>query len=254
MRRAVTLLTDFGDSAYVGAMKGVIASICPSANTVDITHGIRKFDVRQAAYELRAAARYFPKGTVHCAVVDPGVGTARRGVIVETSDYFFVGPDNGIFTFIDGIKGIYVLKSDSASYTFHGRDIFAPAAARLACGKRPGALGKKGAGIKRIPLRKVRIKDGLVSGETIAADHFGNIITNIREEHLEKAGIGYGKKLTVRLGGRSRKAEMVKSYGFARKDALVCLIGSAGYLEVSINQGDASAALGVRGGEAVIIG
>lgn len=252
--RLVTFLTDFGDSAYVGAMKGVIASICPEARIVDITHGIREFDVRQAAYELYAAAAFFPKGTVHCAVVDPTVGAARRGVIVETKDYFFVGPDNGIFTFIEGIKCVYELKSDATSYTFHGRDVFAPAAARLACGKKPSALGKKVSGIKRIPMRKVLAKDGRVSGEVISIDRFGNIITNIRGEDVEEAGIGYGKTITITLKDRSRKAEMVKSYGFARKGGLVCVIGSAGYMEVAINQGDASAALRVSGGEEVRLG
>ncbi len=253
MTKVITLITDFGGSAYVGAMKGVIATICPDADVFDITHSIKKFNVRHAAYELHVIAPYFPKGSVHCIVVDPGVGTARRGVIVETDAHFFVGPDNGVFSFIGDIKEVYELLGGETSSTFHGRDVFAPAAAKLACGVKPDSLGKPVEGIKKITLREVRVKEGFASGEAIVADAFGNVITNIKKEDLEKAGIDYGDPLELRVRGLPQKVRMVESYGFAEIDELVCLVGSSDYLEITINQGNASEALDIKGGEEVVV-
>jgi hypothetical protein len=253
LKKVITLITDFGESAYVGAMKGVIASICPDARVIDITHRIKKFDVRHAAYELHAVLPYFPKGSIHCVVVDPGVGTERRGVLIEAEGNFFVGPDNGVFSFLRDIKGIYELKFDEAAPTFHGRDVFAPAAARLACGEEPAKLGKPVEGIKKIPLREVHVDGKRISGEVIVTDSFGNIITNIRKRDLEDAGIDFGDTVTLRIRGLPQRVKLVRSYGYAREGELICLIGSAGYVEIAINQGDASTALGIRGSEEVEI-
>ncbi|MFQ5815260.1 MAG: S-adenosyl-l-methionine hydroxide adenosyltransferase family protein [Candidatus Hydrothermarchaeaceae archaeon] len=253
MKKVITFITDFGESAYVGAMKGVIASICPDAKVIDVTHRIKKFDVRHAAYELHVVAPYFPKGSIHCVVVDPRVGTERRSLIVETEAHSFVGPDNGVFSFLQDIKGVYELEVDAASSTFHGRDVFAPAAARLACGEKPASLGKRAEGIKRIPLREVEVDGKRVTGEVIVTDYFGNVISNIRKEDLEKAGIGYGDKVLLRVRGLLQGVRMVESYGFAKKGELICLVGSAGYLEIATNQGDAMATFGVRGGEEVVM-
>jgi len=253
MSMVITLITDFGESAYVGAMKGVIASICPDAKIIDITHNIKKFDMRHAAYELHVVAPHFPKGTIHLVVVDPGVGTARRGVIVETDDQLFVGPDNGVFSFIDGIKRVYELSVGDASSTFHGRDVFAPAAAKLACGDAPESLGKVTEGIKKITLREVNVAEGFASGEALVSDDFGNVITNITKDDLEKAGIKYGDSIELRVWGLPQKVRLVESYGFAEKGELVCLVGSSGYLEIAINQGNASSALDIGGGEEVVV-
>ncbi|MEE8167718.1 MAG: SAM-dependent chlorinase/fluorinase [Candidatus Hydrothermarchaeales archaeon] len=249
----ITLITDFGESAYVGAMKGVIVSICPKAKIVDLTHSIKKFDVRNAAYELHAVAKYFPKGTIHCVVVDPGVGTERRGLIIQANDCTFVGPDNGVFTFVEDIKNVYEISAQAEFPTFHGRDVFAPISAKLACGASPEELGKEIKDIERIKLSEVKIEDGSAAGEVITTDYFGNVITNIRKENLRKAGINYDDSVVLRVKGLPQKTKLVESYGFAKKGELICLIGSAGYLEIAINQGDASSTLDVHGGEEVVI-
>ncbi len=249
----ITLTTDFGASEYVGAMKGVILSIAPEARVVDITHNIRSFDVRHAAYVVKSVCPYFPEGSIHVVVVDPGVGTARRGVAIETEKYYYVGPDNGVFTFVQDIKRVVELRMEAKSKTFHGRDVFAPVAARLAKGEDIGSFGSEVEDIVRLPIRKARLGEHAVEGEVLCVDVFGNVITNIPQNLLKKANINYGDKIRVSIAGRELEMRFLQSYGFAERGELLALIGSEGYLEMAVNQGSASDRLGVKGGETVKI-
>ncbi len=244
----ITLTTDFGSGEYVAAMNGVIYSICPDINIVDITHDIEKFNVRQAAASIFVSCPHFPEGTVHVVVVDPGVGTGRRGVIVETAKHYYVGPDNGVFSLVEDISKVFEIKAPPKSSTFHGRDVFAPIAAKLACGESPNEFGDESEGIARV-IGKPKVKDGAITGEVIYVDAFGNIITNI----IETGGLKYGSTMTVEISGRTKNARFVESYGFANEGELICLIGSSGFLEIAINQGDAGKLLDVKSGGKLVI-
>ncbi|MEK6559083.1 MAG: SAM-dependent chlorinase/fluorinase, partial [Planctomycetota bacterium] len=203
----MTLLTDFGNQdAYVGVMKGVITGINPLANIIDICHNIPPQDVFNAAYLLYTSYKYFPRGTIHVAVVDPGVGTERNIVCVKTKDYFFLVPDNGLLSFIvqeEKPKVIVRLTNDryflpSPSNTFHGRDIFAPAAAYLSLGVKLRQLGIKINQLKQLDIPKPDYKKtGQLEGQIIYIDRFGNLITNIKKEYLVK-GVG-GQKSEDRI-------------------------------------------------------
>ncbi len=249
----ITLTTDFGNSEYVGAMKGVILSINPQARVVDITHGIRSFDIRHAAYVVKSVTPYFPKGSIHVVVVDPGVGTPRRGVAIETEDYYYVGPDNGVFTFVHGIKRAVELKLEARSRTFHGRDVFAPVAARLAKGEDIASFGDVMGEIARLPIEEARLHNKAIVGEVLCVDVFGNVITNIPEPLLRKAKINYGDRIRIRVAGRELEMPFLATYGFAERGELLALVGSEGYVEIAVNQGRASERLGLKGGEKVEI-
>ncbi|WP_457554361.1 SAM hydrolase/SAM-dependent halogenase family protein [Candidatus Pyrohabitans sp.] len=249
----ITLTTDFGGSEYAGAMKGVILSIAPHARVVDITHNIRSFDVRHAAYVVKSVCPYFPRGSIHVVVVDPGVGTPRRGIAIETRDYYYVGPDNGVFTFVEDIKRAVELRLKARSRTFHGRDVFAPVAARLARGEAIESFGEQVEEIVRLPIAEAKLLEDKIRGEVLCVDVFGNVITNIPEQLLARANINYGDRIRIRLGARKLEVPFLQSYGFAREGELLALVGSEGYLEVAVNRGSASAELGVKGGEKVEI-
>lgn len=248
----ITLTTDFGASHYVGAVKGVIYSLCSKTQVVDITHKIQKFNIRQAAYVLHASAPYFPRGTIHLVVVDPGVGTERRGIVLKTRDHYYVGPDNGVFSFAEFEKAWEILLP-SKSATFHGRDVFAPAAARLACGEAPENLGREIREIRRIKFSEAALKQDKISGEVIFADDFGSLITNIPRETINKAKIKPGAELSLKLKNRKHRIRFVETYGFAKKGELICLIGSSGFVEIAVNQGSAAKKLKAQGGEKVEI-
>ncbi|MFQ6105706.1 MAG: S-adenosyl-l-methionine hydroxide adenosyltransferase family protein [Candidatus Hydrothermarchaeaceae archaeon] len=247
MPMIITLTTDFGNSEYVGAMKGVIYSLCPDAKVVDITHEIRKYDIRRAAYILSSFAEEFPPGTVHCVVVDPGVGTKRKGVIVKTSRQVYVGPDNGVFSLVKGIEKVFEIPRKAKSKTFHGRDIFAPVAAEIACGSNVEEMGKEVKGVRRI-IGDVKVKGNKITGEVICTDSFGNVITNIKSEMLDKE---YGALIKIKVGGREYEMQLVESYGFAGGNEMICTIGSQGYMEIAVNMGDAGKNLSVDRGEKV---
>ncbi len=272
----IALLTDFGLSdAYVGTMKGVMHGICPAARHVDITHAIQPQNVRQAAYVLLTAFRHFPPGTVFLVVVDPGVGTAREPIAVQTDRGTFVAPDNGVLSFVlphVQVQQTAVLQNPSyqlptVSQTFHGRDIFSPAAAHLANGVPVEALGPALPGLKRLPDPRLDIAPGYIHGEVLHIDHFGNVITSIGE--LTWSGAD-----TLRLNpqfGPDRPASTLDApachviagnhtldgiratYGAVSPGTLAALVGSSGQLEVGLNQGSAAMALGVSIGGAVSV-
>lgn len=247
----ITLLTDFGTTDYfVGAVKGAILSVNPHAIIADITHNIPPHDIEAAAFTLFACYQTFPIGTIHVAVVDPGVGSERRPIVVSAGEQFFVGPDNGIFTYIydrEPSHQIFHVTAQkyfrtSASSTFHGRDIFAPIAAALSNGANPEKLGS---GI----TDQVRLKDSLTSKvlRIIHIDRFGNCITNITRDLIDS------ERRPILVINRKRIRTFREFYGSAEPNELFAIWGSAGFLEVSINGRQAAKVLGAKRGDKVVI-
>ncbi|HEX2572066.1 MAG TPA: SAM-dependent chlorinase/fluorinase [Polyangia bacterium] len=263
MRPIITLLTDFGtQDGYVGAMKGVILGDAPEAAIVDLTHDIPPQDVLAGAFALAQAAPYFPVGTVHVAVVDPGVGTERRALVAEHAGHVYIGPDNGLFTFVLGegpggtagaasrVRVIDRLPSEwSLHPTFHGRDLFARVAARLAAGDAPTRFAGAEVEPRRLELpRPSETPEGL-DGVVIHCDRFGNLVTNLATRLIpERLGAG------LRCGGvevAGALATLGTTYGDVAPGELVAYGGSAGYLEIGVRDGSAAARLGARRGTPV---
>ncbi len=239
MRRIITITTDFGLSDhYVGSMKGVILDINPECNIIDITHEIPKYDVTKTALLIRNFYKYFPKNSIHVVVVDPGVGSERKPIAVESEHGVFVGPDNGVFTFIvgDGAKVFEITNEEymleDISSTFHGRDIFAPTSAHLSLGVDIGKVGQELLLPYLLDFNKPQIGDNEIIGEVIYEDSFGNLITNIPAELIVDIS-----KITI--DGRIIDT-VASSYSDSAKRELVAIIGSSGFLEVSVNQGSAA--------------
>ena len=251
----ITLTTDFGTrDAYVAEMKGVILSITRDVQLVDITHEIAPQDVLEGALALQAAAPRFPAATIHVAVVDPGVGTARRAVAVAAADQLFVGPDNGLFTpFLrDPSWRAFELsasefRAPAVSHTFHGRDIFAPAAAHLARGIEPSRLGPAVADPVRLDWPEARVTEGRVAGAVLHVDRFGNLVTSIRAEAIGSLG----PDVAVRVAGKS--VPLVRTYGDLRPGNPGALVGSTDRLEIAINAGSAARALRAGRGTPVVV-
>ncbi len=256
----ITLLSDFGlKDPYVAEIKAVILSICPNAIIVDISHEVRKFDTRMGAFILAQAAQYFPEGTIHVAVVDPGVGTERRPIIVETSRSLYVGPDNGVLMLSalkEEIHHIYKIANPKymlkrISRTFHGRDIFSCSAAHLANGVPPHEFGPEVDNPIMPEYIKPRVEGDEIVGEVIHIDDFGNIITNISLLDLKKLGIQEGETLQVRLKGKILSLRLCSAYGEAPQGEPLFIIGSSDFLEVAINQGNAAKAYDAKTGDLV---
>ena len=255
----ITLLTDFGSQDYyVGAMKGVILSLHPGAGIVDLTHEIPPQDIRAAAFNLLAVYKDFPAGTIHVAVVDPGVGSARRGIAIECAGQFFVGPDNGLFSWIcdreETFRAFHLTNQKffrhPVSDTFHGRDIFAPVAAALASGV---ALEEFGPAIDNLiqleSLAPARSDGGVIAATIIHIDRFGNCITNLTREHLAEDQIA-GAKLII----KGREVSAIRSFyadGGGDQGELCAVFGSAGFLEIAARDSSAAEVLGVQRGDPV---
>jgi len=252
----ITLTTDFGlKDWFVGTMKGVILGIHSHAGLVDITHEIAPGDIRAGAFALAASCGFFPKGTVHLAVIDPGVGSQRRAIAVQTGDYLFVGPDNGVLSWAIGerkIKAVHLLQNQeyflqNVSKTFHGRDVFAPVAAHLSCGIPIGKLGPRVKDMMRIPRpRAHRFRNG-VEGEVVYLDQFGNAITNIDEGGIADLA---KRHLWVRFGGK-RICSFGLYYQSVARGTPVAVVGSTGFLEIAVNGGSAAGETGIRPGDVV---
>jgi len=245
----ISLLSDFGHKdPYVAEMKAVILSIAPQARIVDITHEIEKFNIRMGAYVLASAAPYFPPNTIHVAVVDPSVGTKRRPIIAETNRNLYVGPDNGLLMLAahkEHITNVYQIDNpkymlSKVSKTFHGRDIFAPAAAHLAQGNKPSDFGPAIQDYILPEFAKPHARNGELLGEVLHIDDFGNIISNITLEDLEKMEFHEGTSFLVRLGGKTLNIRFCSAYGEVPAGTPLALIGSSNFLEVADNQGNAS--------------
>ena len=240
----VTLLTDFGTrDSYVGEMKGVLLTLAPCSVLVDISHDIPAGDVLAAGIVLSRVWHRFPAGTVHLAVVDPGVGTARRALAASAGDHCFVAPDNGILSFVDGARFVELGIAATASATFHGRDVFAPAAARLANGSVPASLGPAVADPRRLSLPEPRREGASWVGEVIYVDGFGTLVTNLRQETLGGAG-------WVRIAGRNA-GPLRRTFGDVKRGELVAFPGSGGTIEIAVREGNAARVLNAAVGTAV---
>jgi hypothetical protein len=243
--RLVTLLTDFGHTdSYVAEMKAALLRGAPAAVLVDITHEIPPGDVGAAQYLLGRSWRWFPEGTVHLAVVDPGVGTARRALAASSGGHGFVAPDNGLLSFLPNDAPIVELPvPEGASPTFHGRDLFAPAAARLACGAPLAALGSAVHDAYRSPIPAPRpTEGGGAIGAVIHVDRFGTLVTNLDSGSLER------RQEVVVTG---RRVPVRSTFGDVDRGALVAFLGSGGTLEIAMRDGSAAEALGAGVGTEV---
>jgi len=256
-RPIVAFLTDFGTrDYYVGAMKGVVLGICPDATLVDISHGIPPHDVVAGALELAASYRYFPSGTVFLVVVDPGVGSRRRGIAAEAGEYRFVAPDNGVLTpVLDVSRAVRVVELTEPKYarptvsrTFEGRDRFAPAAAWLATGLTLDSLGRHLSGYHRIDLPVPVVQKDGATGIVVRVDCFGNLITNIDRMTFER--IARDGHVGVEVGGHDI-ARMVTTYADAPAGELCALFGSTDHLEIAVNGANAAERLGLGRGAPV---
>ncbi|MEO8025578.1 MAG: SAM-dependent chlorinase/fluorinase, partial [Bryobacteraceae bacterium] len=252
----VTLTTDFGTSDhFVGSMKGVILGIAPMATIIDITHEIQPFAIEEAAVTLAQAYRYYPKKTIHVVVVDPGVGSARRPVVVAAAGQYFVGPDNGVFSIVCAAEkwtarhtadSRYYLKTVSS--TFHGRDIFAPVAAHLARGVPPSKLGPKIDDLLHSNWFEPQQSSRRVwTGAVLKMDRFGNLITNLKMADFDLLN---RRAFEVRIG-MERIHLAVPTYATAQVGELFVIEGSSGYIEVCANQGAAGKILGCGAGAPV---
>lgn len=254
MKAVITLLTDFGTADYfVGAVKGAILSINPQAVIVDLTHEIPPQDVAAGAFTLLAAYKTFPAGTIHVGVVDPGVGSTRRAIIVSANKQFFVGPDNGLFTYIydrePSHKVFHVtarkyFRPDPSS-TFHGRDIFAPVGAALSNGVKPREFGARINDAVRLPmaLEPEVLKNGNVRARIIHIDRFGNCVTNITRDLVKPNATLLVNRKTIRT--------FRNFYGEDSTNTPFAIWGSAGFLEISVNGGSAAKVLNVKSGNKI---
>ena len=260
MRKPViTLLTDFGTKDhYVASMKGVILNINPRCLLIDITHQVSPHDIREGAFILANAYSYFPKGTIHLSVVDPGVGGARKPLLLVTQNYCFVGPDNGLFTMItqkECVKQIIALDKQKyhllkVSTTFHGRDIFAPVAAHLSLGVKPSALGHKIDLLGWLGFEGPFIREGKLLGEILHVDTFGNLVSNIEEGSLFR--FIRGRPFVIRAGRKTIHG-LKKGYWEGEKGEPIALFGSGGFLEICVREGNAQKVLKVKRGDSVQI-
>lgn len=254
----ITLLTDYGTKDhFVAAIKGVILSIAPQAQVIDITHDVPPHDVLEAGFIIRSCYSNFPTRTIHVVVVDPTVGSSRKPIIVATDDYYYVAPDNGVLSFIydiDPVSTVVEISSEhlmlpQVSNTFHGRDIFAPAAAWLARGTDILNFGDVVTEYAHIPLPKAKmVGDALVKGTIIHVDRFGNLITNISREEYEAARQKVPGNVFKVLVAKQEIAGLKEYYAEAQKGDVIALFGSSNLLEIAQSQGSAARTLGVARG------
>lgn len=266
----ITLTTDFGTrDAYVSAMKGAMLSIAPTARFVDVTHEIAPQDVMESAFVLQSTQPFFPEGTIHLVVVDPGVGTDRRAVALRHDDHWFVGPDNGLFPLVlNGTRPDEMVELDvpeawrtsSPSTTFHGRDIFAPSAAHLAAGRSLEDIGTPIEELTHLQWALPTTNPEAVQGRIVHVDHFGNCISNIKRSTLAEArGLDEQAPSIESLPpiegyvGNTVLEHIYPTYGAVAEGDPLLLFGSTGFLEVAVNGGNAAELLNIRNGDSIKI-
>ncbi len=258
MMKIITFLSDFGSKdGYVAQMKGVALGIS-DARLVDITHEITPHNVSEGAFVLRIVSPYFPLGSVHVAVVDPGVGTERKGIVVATRKHVLIGPDNGLLMPAAHFFGDFVVYeitnkkyiSSSLSNTFHGRDVFTPVAAHITNGVSFEEIGRKIDDFVDLDFGAGERKENMVTGKIIHIDRFGNVITNISADMVFE-DISFNGKIKVLINKNSIMIPFVRSYGFVKKGEMLATIGSSNFFEISINQGSIAKKLSVDEGEIV---
>ena len=259
----ITLTTDFGlDNWFSGAMKGVIKNICPAVPIVDISHCIRRFNVYAGAFTLKNSYCFFPDRTIHVVVVDPGVGSDRRAILVKTEKYYFIAPDNAVLSYAleqENVEKIISIENEKyflspVSSTFHGRDIFAPVAAYLAAGVAIDEFGPEVHEIKQL-ARSVPhpLSARELLGHILYVDNFGNCITNISRHCFEKL-LSESTTGAFKIAVRDREITKIStSYSDGRSDEPVVVVGSSDYLEIALNQGSAAETVGLNEGMEIII-
>jgi len=261
--KPITLLTDFGQAdPYVGIMKGVILGILPQASIIDLCHDLPSYDIEEAAFLIQAAHPYFPPGSIHVVVVDPGVGGPRRPLLVITEKYLFLAPDNGVLSYIferGGFRRAFEIAAthyflSPRSSTFHGRDIFAPVAAYLSKGIEAESFGPEVYDPVRIPLSLPQWKEGgSLSGKVVHMDRFGNLITNIGLQDLICLDPkGTWCQATVKMEGIEIKG-LKSFYGQGEKGKLAAIVGSSDHLKIFVNQGNACLVSGRKKGDEVMV-
>jgi len=253
----ITLTTDFGRrDYYIGAMKGVILKIAPTATIVDLSHEISAQDISEGAFVLHHAAREFPPGSLHCAVVDPGVGTTRRALAFSSDDQVWIGPDNGLLSFalLRTTSPIYqitnpLLSSGRASHTFHGRDLFAPTTAHLARGFSLAEVGPAITDPVHLPTSSPHVSNGALHGQIVHIDHFGNLVSNISIEDL----IPFTAAPLIRTGSMPPLKAVCKTYADVASGQPLALVGSADLLEISIHGGSAAEFFQIERGASISV-
>jgi S-adenosyl-L-methionine hydrolase (adenosine-forming) len=256
----ITLTTDFGINDHlVGVLKGAILKINPDAQIIDITHQVAPFDLLEGALAISSAYAYFPARTIHVVVVDPGVGTERRPLLVSGQNQYFLAPDNGV------LSGVYEKEhpvlvrhitsehyfAQPVSKTFHGRDVFAPVAAWLSKSWQPGSMGEEITDFKRFVMPRPKETDGLLKGVVLKVDAFGNLVTNFKAEDLTSESLEKGA-VSLQVGSHA-VTRLVPTFAHGKAGEAIAYIGSSGYLEVAVNKGSASKTLGIGRGAAVLL-
>jgi S-adenosylmethionine hydrolase len=253
--KIVTLLSDLGSrDGYVAQMKGTILDLCPTAVITDISHEVERHNIPMGSFILETTVSYFSKGTIHMAVVDPGVGSARKAIVVEGERGTLVGPDNGLMARASeklGLKSIYEIREKDfqktpVSSTFHGRDIFAYTAGLVASGRRLEEVGPKISKLERLNLTPPKLSGKSLTCHVLHVDAFGNVVTNVEEKMFQRLLVKFGETVEVRSWTRKLQAQYVRSYYEVEKGALALLLGSQGFLEIAVREGSARDKLDVK--------
>jgi hypothetical protein len=256
LKRIITLTTDFGtQDGYAGAIKGVILGINPKVKIVDISHQIPAQNILAGAFCLYNSASLFPNGTIHVAVVDPGVGSKRKAILIQTERHYLIGPDNGIFGLLlrkDKVKKVIELRNlkhffGKISPTFHGRDIFAPVAAYLSLGVKPEEFGPESSGLRKLTLPRIKKSKAKIIGQIIHIDNFGNLVSNVTAQDL-----GPVKKMSVSIKAHTL-TKLSRTFAQVKRGELLAYIGSADFLELGLREGSACLKLKARIGDKVEI-
>jgi len=256
----ITLTTDYGlNDHLVGTLKGVILKINPEATIVDITHNVAPFDLLDGALAIGSAFSYFPPRTIHVVVVDPGVGTERRPLLVTADNQYYIAPDNGVLSMILEREESLTVRHITAEHyylqpvsrTFHGRDVFAPVAAWLSKGWQTASMGEEITDYKKFAMPKPKSADGVTKGIVLRVDSFGNLITNFRAEDLPESALSNGEvKFQI---GTHAVSRMVPTFASGDAGEPVAYVGSSGFVEIAVNKGSASRTLSIGRGTAVVL-
>jgi len=256
----ITLTPDYGTNDHlVGVLKGVILKINPDVQIVDITHQIAPFDLLDGALAITAAYPYFPPRTIHVVVVDPGVGTERRPLLVSGQNQYFIAPDNGVLSGVYEREQTFTVRNlttehyflHPVSRTFHGRDIFASVAGWLSKSWQPGSMGDEITDFKRFSLPRPKEADGMLKGVVLKVDIFGNLMTNFRPEDLSPESLEHGN-VKIQVGSHAI-TRLVPTFAHGNAGEAVAYVGSNGYLEIGVNKGSASRTLGLGRGTPVVL-
>jgi S-adenosylmethionine hydrolase len=256
----ITLLTDYGlTDSYVAEVKGVILKILPDATIIDISHDVGNYSIDEGAFHMVRSVPYFPEGTVHIGVVDPGVGSERKGIIIQSKGAYLVGPDNGLLAPAAerlGVEKVYrILNGDflpeRVSDVFDGRDVFGPTGAFLARGVPPWEMGEELDDYIRLSFYELNVEEGSVEATVIHVDGFGNVVTNVTYDALERMGVRENAKMQVRYPEGEQVLPYVKSFSAVPSGGLLLLVAGGGYLELAVNQGNAQETTGLKKGDKI---